>query len=68
MERAQEHVQSLATDAKRMEDAVAILLTMAILLLFETAYINMLSYCKVALTRFILPQVTFHMDHKRMLK
>ena len=36
MERSQEHVQSLATDAKRMEDAVAILLTVAILLLFET--------------------------------
>ena len=69
MERSQEHVQSLATDAKRMEDAVVILLTVAILLLFETPYINnMRSYCKLALTRFILPQVTFHMDHKRMLK
>ena len=38
MERSEEHVQSTGTDAKRMEDAVAILLTVIILLLFETPY------------------------------
>ena len=40
MELSQEHAQNPGTDAKRMEDAVDILLAIVILVWFKPQYIN----------------------------